>query len=600
MKGDVKMKEKIVLSPHPLRKNTFFEKTDKAIPQEIFTVNSGKPCLDGFPYPLPDAKKNYTCFAEGDGVYWYGSSNGVTKYDPAAEHTFDKIMYYSADRDLPDNNVKAILAEGRNAWVLTECGVTLLEEAVMSPTEISAHLLKETLTYIDRHGMISQRDLAIPKKLDSAFNYGHSDNDGGFTACFNMGEIFRYAVLKKEKGVNAPETIEAKKVATRALEACLLLVYIHGRGNGFVARTYVTKDEPLPDDGLFFERKGNTATVRETSYSKDRGCVGETCDCSAPIPERLRHLFTDEGYTEDDIIYKGDTSSDEITIQMMNFLFAHKYLTCDDKELDEILKDAVTIIVNHIIDNNYRLVDFSGESTTWARWYSEYFVTEDGYVDGALNSAQLLFYMKAAMEITGEKGKFEETYNHLINDMGYADLTMKHYDRIFQMELHDNIDIFENIMYGDHMLASCAFLGLCILEKDEELLKKYRFGFKEWRTSIAREHNAGYDFMYLIACPDEEIDVERAKEFFLRTNYSRLASGVSMVGRHDIPVWEMLQGYKQGSSLVPPDERFISKYDRDSLEYKNEDSNGTHCVENCYSYTFAYWLGRLYGFVEGE
>ena len=141
MKGDMKMKEKIVLTSHPLRKNTFYEKDDKAVPAELFNVKSEAPCLDGFPYPLPDAKKNYTCFAEGDGVIWYGSSNGVTKYDPEAEHTFDKVMYYSADRDLPDNNVKAILADGRNAWVLTEKGVTFLEEAVMSPKEISDRLL---------------------------------------------------------------------------------------------------------------------------------------------------------------------------------------------------------------------------------------------------------------------------------------------------------------------------------------------------------------------------------------------------------------------------------------------------------------------------
>ena len=61
-----------------------------------------------------------------------------------------------------------------------------------------------------------------------------------------------------------------------------------------------------------------------------------------------------------------------------------------------------------------------------------------------------------------------------------------------------------------------------------------------------------------------------------------------------------MDGYRQTSVLLPPDERFISKYDRDPLEYKNEDSGGLNVVENCYVYTYAYWIGRYFGFIEGE
>ena len=46
------------------------------------------------------------------------------------------------------------------------------------------------------------------------------------------------------------------------------------------------------------------------------------------------------------------------------------------------------------------------------------------------------------------------------------------------------------------------------------------------------------------------------------------------------------------------DERFIAKYDRNPLEYKNEDSGGVFCVESCYPYTFAYWMGRYFKFIE--
>ena len=592
------MIKKITLKPHITRKSTHFPVNDERVPAALLNMKVEKPDLTGFPYPLPSAKKDYTCFAVSGNVTWYGAKTGLTRYDAGAEYDFDRVMFFSADRDLEDNDVKALLPEGDNVWVLTATAVTLVEMIVCSPEEISEMHLAETKKFVDRHGMVSQKHLEKARDLSSAFPHGHSDNDGGFTAKYNIGVIMRYACLKRDLGPDNPRTIQAKADAVRGVEACLLLMYIHGRGNGFVARTYLTKDEPVPDDGLFFRRSGNKATCLDTSFAREKGCVGVEIPCEGTVPERLRHLLTDEGYTEDDVIYKADTSSDEITLQMLCYVFAHKYLACDDPELDEIIKDAVKTNIGFIIDNGFYLADFSGEPTTWAKWNEEYFCTEDGYVDGALNSAELLFYLKAVMEITGEKGRWEETYNYLINERGYADMTEKHYDRMVQFAMATGAEYWEEIMYGDHMLATASFYVLCTLETDETLLGKYRRGYKSWRSSIAREHNPGYDFMYILACPDETIDPGRVVEWFARFNVSRLASSVSLVGRHDIPYTETANGYKQCSTLLPPDERFISKYDRNTLEYKNEDSGGKYCIESSYYYNYAYWMGRYFGIID--
>ena len=200
--------------------------------------------------------------------------------------------------------------------------------------------------------------------------------------------------------------------------------------------------------------------------------------------------------------------------------------------------------------------------------------------------------------MAGIEGIWREHYDRLVNELGYADRTEKHFDRLYQASLAGEFDFVEEIMYGDHMLALCSFWGLCILEKDEELLKKYRNGFKAWRTSLEREHNPGYDLPYLLACPDEEVDMDKLAMWFYRTNASRLASGVSLEGRHDIAVKHLEVGHSEISVLLPPDERFISKYDRNPLDLKNEDSGGVWVVESCYVYTFAYWFGRYYGFFE--
>lgn len=580
------------------RLSKFFKADDKAVPAELFETKNNAPDLTGFPYPLPSKKSDYTCKAVSGDVEWYGASNGVTRYDKNADREDDIVMHFSAPRDLLDNNVKSLIADGDNVWVLTETGVAHIEMKMVSAEEKADILLQETLKVVDRRGMISQKRLAEPRNLDSAFNYGHSDNDGSFTSGFAIGEILKYSVYKREKGPDHPDTIKAKEVATRACEANLLLLHVHKRGDGFAARTYLCAYEPVPDDGFFFRITDRKATCLDTTESRKKNTVGVVIDASAEIPKRLSKLYTDLGYTDNDIIYKADTSSDEVTHHFLHMLFAHEHLGCDDPELDEIIVSSVKGLMNHIIDHGYEFHDFTGQATTWAKWSTRYFDSEFGWVDGALNSAQLLMYLLVTMKITGEEGKWREQYNYLIDELGYADMTEKHFDRLYQASLSMNFDFPEDIMYGDHMLATLAFWGLCTLEKDEKLLAKYRKGFKAWRTSIAKEFNPGYDLPYLLSCPGEEGDMDRYATWFYRTNLSRLAAGVTLEGRHDIPVKTLRTGTKHISVLLPPDERFISKYDRNPLDLKNEDSGGVWCVESCYVYTFAYWIGRYYGFFE--
>lgn len=586
------------LKSHLCRFCKIFALDDKNIPSELLTFKNYRPDLSEFPYPLPSKKSDYICCAETDGIKWFGASNGLTRYDEKAERETDIVMFFSAPRDLPDNNVKAIMPDGNNIWVLTETGAAYIEMKLITPEEKAEILLRETLKCVDRRGMVSQRRLAEPRNIDSAVPYGHSDNDGCFTAGFAIGEIFKYAVYKREKGVEHPDTVAAKKTATRACEACLLLMQIHKRGDGFVARTYLCADEPLPDDGIFFRITDGKARCLETTEAKKRNCAGAEIEASAPISERLAKLYTDLGYTDNDIIYKADTSSDEITLHYLHMLIAHEHLGCDDPELDEIIVSSVKGLMNHIIDHGYELHDFTGKPTSWAKWSTDYFNTEFGWVDGALNSAQLLMYLLVTMKITGEEGKWREHYDHLVNELGYADMTEKHFDRLYQASISMGFDYPEDIMYGDHMLATAAFWGLCTLETDKDLLKKYKKGFKAWRTSIAREFNPGYDLPYAISCPEDEIDLDRHADWFYRTNSSRLAAGVSLTGRHDIPVKNLRTGSKEISVALPPDEVFISKYDRNPLAFTNEDSGGVWVVESCYVYTFAYWIGRYYGLFE--
>ena len=368
-----------ILKRHLNRVPKFYEIDSPEIPKALFEAECVKPDLTDFPLPLPSKKKDYTCFVKtDDGCEWYGATTGLTRYDADAERIEDKVMYFAADRHLHDNKVEKLLADGNSVWVKTETGVVHIEFVEYSGDEKANVLLKETLDIVDRRGMVSQRRLNIARDLASKFYDNECDNDGGFTAAYAVGEIFHYATLVREKSADHPETLRIKDVATRACEACLLLFYVPGRGDGFFARTYMCADERLPDDGLFFKREGDYAYLRESGYAKELDAVGAKSYCGAPIPERLKHLYKDLGYTEDDLLYKADTSSDEVTLQYLMMRYAHEILGPVDPELDAIIKETIKNTTYHFIDNGYQMVDFHGGPTAWAKWNMTYFNSEMG------------------------------------------------------------------------------------------------------------------------------------------------------------------------------------------------------------------------------
>ena len=548
----------------------------------------------------PARKRDYTCFADTGRALWLGAPNGVTRYEAAAAREADRVMYFSADRELADNDVKALWRDGadpESVWVLTAKGASHIVLREISAEEKADRLTSETLAYVDRHGMVTQRTLSVPRELSTRVPYGHSDNSGTFTAGFAVGELCRYAVLKRERGENDPKTIEARANAIRATEATLLLMYIAGRGDGFVARTYITSAEPLPDDGLFYRKSGGKATCLPTREAKEKGLAGKVIDASAPVPERLSRLYRDEGFTDDDITYKGDTSSDEITHHYWMMYFAHEILGPEDPELDELMKTAAKNTMAHILDHGCELHECNGKPTTWAKWSEPYFRSPIGWSDACLNAAEILMYLKVVMHITGEAGRWKAAYDELVNK-GYAKLTALHDARFHLSAQMNGIEQVEELMYGDNMLATCSYWLLIALEDDPELKATYRKGYQGWDGTFRREHNPIYDFAYMLSCPDKTVDTEKLIDWFRRFHVTRLASAPAVTQRYDVPLRLRFGGMKETSRLLPPDEHYITKYDRNPYYWQGD--GNTRYVESCYPYTCAYWLGRYYDIIERE
>lgn len=592
----------IKLHRHLCRFSTFYPEGDPAIPAALSTP-SQPAVLSGIEHPLPSRREDYTCqAATRDGVVWYGAKTGLTRYDPAAAWPGDRVMYFSATRDLPHNEVLSLLPAAPEderiyeaLWVRTAEGAALLTMRWMDPEEKANHLLQESLEVVDRRGMYSQRHLARPRDLSSKLPYNESDNDGAFGCAFALAELMHYAVLRRQLGADHPEALRIKAVATRASEAMLLLCHVHKRGDGFIARTYLAPHEPIPD-GLFFRLQGDgTAQVIDRPQARERGVEDKLIPAPAEIPVRLTHLFTDEGLSEAGLVYKGDTSSDEITLHFLHFLHLTQILGEEDPELCALACEACKRTMGHILDHGCALHDAFGEPTTWAKWSSEYFNSGFGWSDAPLNAIELLMYLRVTMAVTGEAGPWQAAYDDLVAK-GYAALGSLHAQRFEAAAEEGGMSPNEWMMYGDHMLATCAFWPLIELEPDLGLRALYRQGYDTWRGSIAREHNPGYDIPYLLACPGAPVDLGLMEHWFYRSPASRLASPVSVEARADITAVTHQNGYQETDRLLPDDERSIAKYDRNPWHFSGQ---GNDClVESCYPYTFAFWLGKYYGILE--
>ncbi len=603
----IKHNAKKVKLPYVLaREIKIYEKTDSAVPEFLFeNIGNGVPDeLADIREELPSENSSYTCFAKTDKALWIGADNGLTRYEPDAEYSADKVMLFSAQRHLADNKVLSVYVPDKSeesVWVLTETAVSHISLLRITAEEKARRLTEETHKYIDRHGLVTQRTLTKERDPDSRVPYGHSDNSGAFTSAFAMGELFKYAYYREKYGKEHPLSIEAKRSAVRATEASQLLMYISCRDNGFVARTFLTPDEPVPDDGLFYRIENGKATCLSTTESRKHKYDGIVIPAVYCVPKRLSHLYEDEGHTIEGIVYKGDTSSDEITPHYMLMYFAHLILGEEDPELDEIIKTSARNTLRHIIRNGNRLMEFNGKPTQWGRWDEKHFKIGIGWADAPLKTAEILMYHRVTMAITGEKGEWEESYNRLIKEHNYAELSTLHEKRLKKFSVLCHRKPVEAIMYGDHIVATGAFWLLTTLEEDEKLKETYRKGLRSWNDTLRREHNPVYDFPFMLSCPEDKIDTDMLADWFRRQNVSNLAASVNVTNRQDVKCIKLLGGKKETSKLLMPDERSITKYDRNPYDFLDEDiANGTYLIESCYVYTTAYWLGKYYGFIEDE
>lgn len=494
-------------------------------------------------------------FVHDNGNLWLGSDSIRTlPKNPAYRIVTDKVggryfasdvgviyqskgglKYFSADRWVPSNKVNdiAVADDGSVFYAATDKGISMLEAYETTLEEKAAAFEEIMEKYHNRLGYTATRHI---ENYDIATGgVDISDNDGLWTATYVAAESYRYAVTGSE---------EALSRARRGMNALLLLTKISGLP-GFTARAVRYPGERGYGDG-----------DKEWALSPDGSCE-----------------------------WKGETSSDEMTGHFFGFSVYYD-LCADEKEKEEI-RAALCGIMDHIIRNNYRLIDRDGLPTTWANWNPQMLNFDDKwFFERGINSLELMAFLKVSYHISGDE-RYNELYNSFISDHHYPLNIMQHKVR----DAH--------VCHIDDNLGFLAAFTLLRLEDNEAVRSYVLCGMEDHWVYERVEKQPMFCFFHAIFT-GRDADLVEGVQSLREMPLDLVHYAMENSKRRDI-IYDTEQEEwhepAQPKYPLPFDERNIHRPDASVFELDapvcGRAQEGTY-------FLLPYWIGRYYGILREE
>lgn len=451
-------------------------------------------------------------------------NNGSRKYLPATR--------WACEKDVND-----AIASGNTIWTATNSGVTKITETEMTLEEKAEYCFNltedkyiRTLGYVTGINEIQNCDINTGKPRVS-------DNDGLWTQIYVGCLSYAYAVTKDKKYLEA---------ARRSMNAMVYLTKISGK-KGFTARAVRFEGEP-----------GYGTVVKRDGQEWHKAPNGE-CE------------------------WLGETSSDEMTGHFFGFSLYYDF--CANDEEKALIKEVVCDIVDHILENNYRLCDVDGLPTTWAIWDPDQLNRNNMWVwEKCINSLELLTFLDVAYHVSGEE-KYRKEFLRLAVD--------EHY--LLNAAQHKKDDGHTN--HIDDNLGFLCTITILRLEKDPAIRKYLLMGLKHHWEYEKPEHCALYSIVYG-AFSDEACDIDFALkelreyplDFIKRPMINSSRKG--LVYDTEQEKWGEPVQLKEALDI---DSRNVHYYDTNP--FRTDEGDGRSACSPT-PYLLPYWFARYYGIIE--
>jgi streptogramin lyase len=490
------------------------------------------------------------CVAHGpDGQMWIGTDRGIARYDGKS------WSIRHSKRWLLGDDVRDIAFDSYgNAWIATDNGVSAIKQKSMSLAEKADYFLDICQArHVREPGLVEKCSLSTPGDINT-WQPRDDDNDGQYTGMYLAGESFRYAATKDRR---------AKANAKKAFEALRFLQAVT-ETPGFVARTVIPSTWKKMADP---NRKISDRQWAEIAVENPREKRVET----------RWHPSSDGKW-----LWKGDTSSDEITGHMFGYLFYYD-LVADEAERQHV-SGHIQNIIDYIIDGGYILKDIDGTHTKWGVWSPEKLNKDPDWApERGVNSVEILSYLKLAYHVSG-KTRYQNEYLKLLNEHNYAG-NVRH-AKTTNPTWRTHID--------DELLA-LAYPCLLIHEDDPKLRHLYCESLDHWYAAVKADCSPFFEFIYG-ACSGQTPQLEISAAYLRDASLDLIRWTVDNSRREDIriarmPEWENLQTNR----LLPPSERGVIRWDENP--WKAVQGDGGNTESDGVWWLLPYWMGRYYGYI---
>ncbi|MEP7338529.1 MAG: transcriptional regulator, partial [Acidobacteriota bacterium] len=377
-----------------------------------------------------------------------------------------------------------------------------------------------------RWGMTSDSMLQTPGDLSTNKTVS-SDNDGLWTQMYIAAESYRYAVTK---------AADARANAKQGFEAMLRLEEITGI-SGFHARSIIKIGEDIqPKDGEW-------------------------------------HTTPDGKWR-----WKGDTSSDEIVGHYFGYAVYYD-LVADSAEKEKI-RGVVRRMTNHILDNNYQLIDTDGKRTRWGWWGPD--AIWDDPDELGLRALHILAHLRTALHITGD-AKFKTAYDELISKHRYHLLTR-----------NQKINYPGRVNHSDDELAFLSYYPLLSYETDPKLREVYLDSLERAWQVERPERNPLWNFIYAAGSGAKEFDRADSLSTLQEIPMDLIEWTVTNSHRLDVPRDLLSDRFdkKQALIVLPYDELPMTKWNGNP--YRLDGGNGGRSEDDGAYFLLPYWMGRYH------
>jgi hypothetical protein len=476
---------------------------------------------------------NVTSLTFNSSGVWAGTTRGV--WQMASPNNF---RYFASKRWLEDDNVIDVQsAPDGNVFILTRDALNEIEFKYMTLAEKAKWYDTKIRQRHIRYGFCAELHLRVPGDITTA-EMIDTDNDGTWSNYYMASQAFRFgATAHPDAARNAWETFEALE----RLESINPL-------GGFPSRT--------------FERTG------------------------------FKNSDPDRWHAVGDGIWdwKAHTSSDEIIAHMFGSAVLYETTAKTKAEKERIAK-FVSKILDHIIRNNWYLIDVDGQPTLWARWNPEYVnAFPETMYDRRLNSAEIIAALQFGYAITGNATYKTKAYE-LLEKHDYLDNIMIPMSRITYTPgfKHKGIEMGMDWNHSDDLLGFVTYWVLNRFAFTEELRAKYAATILDHWQAEKKERNPLWNFVYA-STGAKDYGLDDALWTLRYFPLDMIDWSVANSHRRDITRMEPNFRYQELEELLPPDERRMTRWNGQPFILNGGNGGSTEVAGD--EFLLPYWMAR--------